>query len=148
MVAGHPAAQRFTKLLGRGLDPPIGKIGQPFGIALAGNQRLDHRATGKPDDVRDDRVELDVGILQRLLKVLDMAASFANQLLAGAQQAAQFLGLGGTKLPRIRPWAIRSASQVASLTSVLCPRTFLTCPAFASTNAKSPSLKTCQTGLQ
>jgi hypothetical protein len=40
------------------------------------------------------RVELDVGILQRLLKALDMAASFANKLLAGAQQAAQFLGLG------------------------------------------------------
>ena len=38
--------------------------------------------------------ELDVRILQRLLKSLDMAASLANELLAGAQQVAQNLGVG------------------------------------------------------
>ena len=38
--------------------------------------------------------ELDVCILQRLLKSLDMAASLANELLAGAQQVAQDLSVG------------------------------------------------------
>jgi len=72
----------------------VGERGQGVGIALAGDQSPDHGAAGQPDDVRDDRVELDVGILQRLLQALDMAASFANELLAGTQQAAQFLCLG------------------------------------------------------
>jgi hypothetical protein len=42
-------------------------------------------------------------------------------------------GSSGTKLPRTSPCASSSANQVASLTSVLRPGTFLTCAAFAST---------------
>jgi hypothetical protein len=72
-----------------------------------------------PNDVGDHLVELDVHILQRLLKSLDVTAFLANELFARAQQVAQNLvSASGTKLPRISPWARRSANQVASLTSV------------------------------
>src|SRR5262245_34422918 len=54
---------------------------------------------------------------------------------------------GGTKLDRIRPCAIRSASQVASFTSLLRPGTFFTCAAFARISANRPS-RMCQTGFQ
>ena len=94
VVIGHPAAQRFAQRRGWGLDPAMSERGQGIGIALARDQSLDHRAARQPDNVRDHRVELDVGILQRLLQALDMAASLTNELLAGAQQAAQFLRLG------------------------------------------------------
>ncbi len=93
VVAGDAAAQRFAKGLGWRLDPAVGQPGQGVGIAFSSNQRLDHRPTAEAHDVRDDRVELDVGVLQRLLQPLDMAAAFAHQLLAGAQQVAHLLGL-------------------------------------------------------
>jgi hypothetical protein len=59
---------------------------------LAVDQGLDHAATGDADDVADDRIELDIGILQRLLDALSMAGAFAHELLAGAQQISHLLG--------------------------------------------------------
>ncbi len=54
---------------------------------------------------------------------------------------------GGTKLARIRPCANKSASQVASFTSLLRPGTFFTCAAFARISAKRSS-RTYQIGFQ
>ena len=54
----------------------------------------------------------------------------------------------GTKLARSRPCASSSASQTASLTSLLRPGTFFTCAAFARSSSKSPSERICQTGFQ
>ena len=50
---------------------PISRIG------LAVNQGLHHAAAGDTNDVADDRIELDVGILQRLLDTLRMTGVFA-----------------------------------------------------------------------
>ena len=56
---------------------------------------------------------------------------------------------GGTKLGRIRPCARRSASQVASFTSVLRPGTALTWAALARASSRSiSSHSTAQTGFQ
>ncbi len=38
-------------------------------------------------------IELDVGVLQRLLETLDMAAALAHELLAHPQDVAHLLGL-------------------------------------------------------
>jgi len=73
-----------------------------------------------------------------------------------------WVGSSGTKLALIIPCAIKSASHVASFTSVLRPGTFFTCaafhpsdeglslgtPALARINANSPSERICQTGFQ
>src|SRR5262249_30008116 len=55
-----------------------------------------------------------------------------------------WIGAGGTKLARISPWASRSASQSASVTSLLRPGTLRTAAALASTSSQRPS-STCQT---
>src|SRR5437899_2193143 len=60
---------------------------------------------------------------------------------------ASWIGSGGTKLLRMRPWARRSAIQVASLTSLLRPGMLRLCIALARTSSKWPS-STCHTGFQ
>ncbi len=93
MMPGDATAQGFAEHRGRRLDAAMGQLGQPSGIAFAGNQGFDHLPTGQAHDIGDDQVELDVGVLQRLLQALNMAAALAHQLLAGAQQGAHLLGL-------------------------------------------------------
>src|SRR5215831_16225673 len=97
------AASRASMCWRWSLDPAMGERGQGLGIALAvglqptgltcGDQSLDHPPAAQPDDVADHPIELDVGVLQRLLQPLDMAAAFASKLLAGAQQGTQLLRL-------------------------------------------------------
>ena len=41
------------------------------------------QTAGEASDVGDERTELDVGVLQRLLDALSMAEAFAHNLLAG-----------------------------------------------------------------
>jgi hypothetical protein len=65
---------------------------QPTGLTR-GDQGFDHLAARQAHDIGDDRAELDVGILKRLLKTLDMPAALPHQLLARAQQVAHLLGL-------------------------------------------------------
>ena len=91
MVIGHPTAQRFAQRRWRGLNPAMGEAGQSLRIALAvglqptgltrGDQSLDHPPAAQPDDIVDHPIELDLGVVQRLLQPLDMAAAFASKLL-------------------------------------------------------------------
>ena len=149
VVFGHPAAQRLAQGLGRAPDPPMRQLGKPGGVGLAVDQRLDHRPAADPGDVGDRRIELDVGVLQRLLQPLDVAGPLAHQLLAGAQQAALFLRRGiGDEAAADQAMRQQIGQPVASFTSVLRPGTFLTCAALASVSATSPSLRMCQTGFQ
>ena len=70
----------------------MGQRRQGLRNGLAGDQGLDDAATAEAQDVGHHRIELDVGILQRLLDALDMAGALAHHLLAGAQQIAHLLG--------------------------------------------------------
>jgi hypothetical protein len=60
---------------------------------LNGSHCLDHPPAADAHDVADHRVELDVGFFEGLLNPLDVPGLLARQLLAGAQQRAQFLHL-------------------------------------------------------
>ena len=62
------------------------------GVGLASDQGLEDAAAGEAKDVGEHRIELDVGIFQRLLQALRMATAFAHELLAGAQQIPHLLG--------------------------------------------------------
>ena len=93
MMVGYPAAQRCLQFGRAGFDPPVGQCRQSIRVGFAGDQRFDHATAGQAHDVGDDRVELDVGVLQRLLQPLDVAAALAHELLTAAQQS----------LPRRRP---------------------------------------------
>ena len=65
---------------------------QGLGHGLAGDQGLDDPSTAEAQDVGHHRIELDVGILQRLLDALDVAGAFTHHLLACTQQVAHLLG--------------------------------------------------------
>ena len=81
-------------------------------------------------------VELDVGVLQRLLNTLNVLRELACQLRSRPRQIAHsWIGAGGTKLARIKPCARRSEIHTASLTSLLRPGTLRMCAAFASTSS-------------
>src|SRR3974377_1447454 len=84
--------RRAAQLLRRAWDPLVRHPGQDRRIGLAGDHRLDHRPTADAQDVGDDRVKLDVAVLQRLLQPLNMGRPRANQVLWGAQQGPQLLG--------------------------------------------------------
>src|SRR5215831_18747937 len=73
--------------------------------------------------------------------------SRVNCFLVRVRSRNSWIAGGGTKLARMRPCANKSASQVASFTSLLRPGTFFTCAAFARISAKCPS-RMCQTGFQ
>ena len=93
VMPGNPAPQRRLQFVWCGFDPPVSQSRQSSGLGFTGDQRFDHAPAGQTDDVGDRPLELDIGVLQRLLQPLDMAAALAHQLLAGAQQIAHLLGL-------------------------------------------------------
>ena len=149
MMPGHAAAQRLAQSRAMRSDPPMRQRRQPSGSVSPAIMASIIARPLTPGDVGDDRVELDVGVLQRLLQTLNMAGCARAPVACGcAAGRASPASASGTKLPRIRPCASSSASQVASFTSVLRPGTFFTCAALASASSNSPSARMCQTGFQ
>jgi hypothetical protein len=137
MKIGQPAVQNLAQFLARGFDPPIGQIRQFRRTRHPRDHRFYHPPSAKAENIADHRVELDVGLFQRLLNPLDVAGLLAGHLLVRAQQRAQLLERSpGTKLALIRPQAVKSAIHIASLTSVLRPGTFLMWAAFVSVRSR------------
>lgn len=66
----HPATQRRLQFRRGGLQAPVRRCFQGLWIGSAGDQGLDHATAGDANDIADHRIELDVGILQRLLDAL------------------------------------------------------------------------------
>src|SRR3954449_6829182 len=125
---GRQAAAHGLDHLGVG-GPDLGpdQAGQPLGIAFARRERLEKCPSALAHDVREHRAELDVGGLQGLVDALDVTGLLAGQLLASAGEVAP--GLLGDRWDEAGPnetMASRSASHVASFTSVLRPGTALT----------------------
>ena len=77
---------RASRNSSRCFDPPVSQIGQLRRIGDPRDHRLYHPPSAEAENIADDRVELDVGFLQRLLNALDVAGLLAALLLAGAQQ--------------------------------------------------------------
>ena len=91
MMLGHTAPQRGLQFGRCRFDPPMRQRRQRLWVGLAADQGLDHPPAGQAGDVGDDRIELNVGVLQRLLETLDMAAALAHELLAHPQDVAHLL---------------------------------------------------------
>src|SRR5215204_3411474 len=143
----QPAAHGLDHLGMGGPDLGPDQAGKPLGITFAGCERLKQDPSALAHDVREHRAELDVGGLKGLVGWTWLAFSRVSCLRARVRSRSACSGIVGTKLGRMRPWASRSASHVASFTSVLRPGTALTGWALASTSSKSPA-KTAQTGFQ
>ena len=84
-------AQGFEQFGAAGLDAGADARGQPFGIGLAVDDRLQHRAPALAQDVAEHDTELEVGVLEHLVDALDMGRALAHELLARARERAQLL---------------------------------------------------------
>ena len=132
------AGQGLPDRLGRGMAAPVAMGGQHGRVALAGHDGADDAQAGRPGDVRDDVVELQVHLRQRLLHVLDVRRrrSPAAARAGAGRRAAPRSRPSGRKLARSRPYSCRRCSHWASLTSVLRPGTCLASRALTSTTSK------------
>ena len=73
----------------RAREPCEGHVGEHLGIALAGDEGLDHVTRAFAEDVGDDRVELDPGVGEYLLDALGLAGPLLGELLAVPGQVAE-----------------------------------------------------------
>src|SRR5262245_1093175 len=93
MMGGYPSAQGFLQCGLRGFYASMRKRRETNWICLASGHCVEHCPTTLAEHVREFRLELDVGVFERLVNALDMTGSLADQLLARAQQRAHFLRL-------------------------------------------------------
>jgi len=85
----------------------MGQRRQGLGHGLAGDQCLDNAASAEAQDVGHHRVQLDVGILQRLLDALNvLERSRTICLRVRSKSRICWVGSSGTKLALISPCAI------------------------------------------
>jgi hypothetical protein len=89
VVGTKPPSQRLAELGKLGPQPPLGQLGQHLGVALPGDQRLQHRPTRGAQHISGDRFELDASILQGLLDALALRGMGLDQPLAIASQVPQ-----------------------------------------------------------
>jgi hypothetical protein len=94
MMPGQPPVLGIVRGLRRGLEPAIRQRRQLLRIFDARDHGLDHPPSADPKDLVDNRVELDVGLFERLLDPLDMAG-----LLAGHTNGPRALTCAQSRVP-------------------------------------------------
>ena len=70
-------------------QPALGQVGEHFGVGRARDERVEHQAARDAEDVRGDAIELDVGVLQRLVQPIGLALALGDLRLAIAGQQPQ-----------------------------------------------------------
>jgi hypothetical protein len=93
MMLAEAAPQRLAQLGELLAQLALGQLRQRLGVALAGDQGLQHRPARDAQDVSGDRVQLDAGVLQGLLDPLDLGAMGLDEPLAVAGQIPQLADL-------------------------------------------------------
>lgn len=92
------ALERFFERGDLCAHPATGELGEDLGVGGAFDERVEHRAPGLPQDVCGDAVELDPGVLQRLVQPV---GSRARSWIWVFRYRVRFrnarIGLGGTK---------------------------------------------------
>ena len=79
----RPAPKRLAHLGDGGLDLAAAQGQQGVGVGLAFDDCPDDRATGDAEDMRENRFELDVGLLARLLDALGVLGDLTRELSPG-----------------------------------------------------------------
>lgn len=143
MACPHASLQRGDQRLAFVRSSLQRQIGQHFGPLFPICQGLQNGAPGFAHQVRKDRTELDVGLLQQLVDAVDVPGALLLETAAVAGQVAQVpLRLRGDE-GGLEQTVLRTASAIhsASLVSVFLPGTAFICWALTSTNSKSPSIR-------
>ncbi len=95
VVRFEATLKRLPERRDLGAQLPFGQVGEHPGVGGSGHQRVEHRATRDTEDVGGDAVELDPGVLQRLVQPVGLALALGDLRLAIPGQRPQpALGLG------------------------------------------------------
>jgi hypothetical protein len=76
------ALQRFLERGDLLAQLAAGELGEDLGVSRAGDERVEHVAAGLAQDVGGDAVELDPGVLQRLVQPVGFPRAFLDLRLA------------------------------------------------------------------
>ena len=85
---------------------PLASSASTLRVGRAGDERVEHRAPGHAEDVGGDAVELDAGVLERLVQPVGLALALGDLRLAIARQrraAADRLGRHEAAAQQARP---------------------------------------------
>ena len=90
VVLREASPEGFPQLGDLLLEPAHGKLGKRLRVALARTERPQHRPSRDAQDVGRHRVELDAGVLERLLDPLALRGVRLGESLAIAREIPQF----------------------------------------------------------
>ena len=69
MVLGDEVAfERVFELRQLDAQTPLGEIGERFGVVVAGDELIEHRASRRPERLGRHARELDAGVLEHLVR--------------------------------------------------------------------------------
>ena len=88
MLGVKAALQSLAQLGQLGAQPALGQLGEDRGVRRAGDERVQHPASGDTEDVRGDAVQLDGGVLEDLVQPVGLALSVLDLGLAITRQVA------------------------------------------------------------
>ena len=125
-MAGEVAGERLLQRGDLAAHHAPGQLGQRLGVTLAVDQRGQHLAARHPEDVGDDHAQLDLRVLQQLLRPLLFRGARRHQVRAVAGEVPQppdlrwrheagpdHLPLGDLAQPhRVQFAGLRAAGQV------------------------------------
>src|SRR6516165_12821625 len=98
MLGPIVASQRSHDLSVRGMTARVTMGGQPLGVTFPFEEAADDRESGRPGEIAEHGVELEVHLGQRLLHALNASRRFLDQGRALAYKGAQrHDGGGGTE---------------------------------------------------
>ena len=78
VVIIEAAVERFEQRCPFGVELPSSQVGERLRVALAGDERFDHRSGRHPEEVCCDRRQLDQRVLKELLEALLVSRSFLD----------------------------------------------------------------------
>jgi hypothetical protein len=95
VVGLEAALQRLAQRGDLGAEFAAGEIGEDVGVGRSRDERVEHRAARRAEDVGGDAVQFDVGVFQRLVQPVGLALALGDLRLAIARQRPQLtLGFG------------------------------------------------------
>ena len=83
------ALERLLQRRDLGAQPALGQLGEHLGVGRAVDQRVEHRAARDAEDVGRDAVELDPGVLERLVQPVGLPGALLDLRLAIPGQVPQ-----------------------------------------------------------
>ncbi len=94
MMRCHATVERCGKVRPGTLQTGRSEFGQPHRVRLARDHRFQNAPPAHAHDVRNNRDEFDVGVLQCLLNTLNVLRKLADQLCSCTSQVSQLLDRG------------------------------------------------------